>query len=72
MDGQSDKEIPVGPIDYIFFYFNLECPYGTWGEMCTSKCGNCLNGSCDITDGTCYSGCKAGFRDSSHCKEGKI
>lgn len=51
-------------------FFISECPYGSWGDNCESECGSCLNGTCNITDGSCSTGCNQGFKNTSHCTDG--
>lgn len=52
-------------------YF-LGCPSrGHYGENCSIPCPqNCLEGHCDIEEGTCL-GCKTGYKRSK-CNEGKL
>ncbi|KAK6180306.1 hypothetical protein SNE40_012488 [Patella caerulea] len=47
-----------------------DCEAGSYGDNCTSKCGNCADEtSCDIITGTCgLVGCADGFQGPS-CKE---
>ncbi|XP_067666941.1 uncharacterized protein [Haliotis asinina] len=34
------------------------CESGYFGNTCEEKCNDCVNGSCNITDGFCMDGCK--------------
>ena len=51
---------------------NEECFLGTWGLHCAGKCGECLNGACNVVDGRCPGRCKPGYTAASHCKEGTV
>lgn len=54
------------------FLLNEECFPGTWGQDCAGRCGKCLTGDCDIVDGRCSGGCKPGYTEASHCKDGTV
>ena len=51
---------------------NEECTHGTWGLHCAGKCGECSTGTCNVVDGRCSGGCKPGYTEASHCKEGTV
>ena len=51
--------------------FVLECTGNTYGENCSETCGNCLGGEqCNIVNGTCETGCAAGWLGQM-CMTGK-
>ncbi|XP_034318933.2 uncharacterized protein [Magallana gigas] len=57
------------PKDYSTFAFAdicefevYECDIGYFGDNCTEECGHCIDGTlCSSVDGTCTSGCSAGY-----------
>lgn len=53
----------------LFLFLVIECDSGTYGRDCEMNCSsNCLNKTCDVTDGTCAA-CMAG-KKGSNCTEG--
>ncbi|XP_052277989.1 uncharacterized protein LOC127876667 [Dreissena polymorpha] len=48
-------------------YRQEDCMNGTYGPNCESRC-HCLKGPCDTINGTCGSGCQAGWRGAA-CNE---
>ena len=49
-----------------------ECNPGTYGENCKESCGYCKDRqACDITNGTCPTGCQAGY-GGDICKTGEF
>lgn len=56
---------------FLSFYVS-ECHLGNYGMNCTSTCGHCLRISdCSRFDGTCHSGCSAGYYKKS-CQQGGV
>ena len=48
----------------------IECLRGTYGINCSHLCGHCSDiYHCSIADGTCQTGCKAGYK-GPQCQEG--
>ena len=47
------------------------CGNGTYGRGCLSTCGQCQNGTCNVTNGHCLYGCLSGWQ-SPHCIERKF
>ena len=48
-----------------------ECDLGTYGDKCNETCGNCEDLSeCHHGNGTCLTGCKAGYHGTL-CKTRK-
>ena len=53
----------------------LSCFSGFWGkypanEDCSQSCGRCLEETCRVSDGSCYSGCQEGYWGvgcNNHC-----
>lgn len=46
-----------------FFCFILGCPTGFYGVDCSETCGNCRDiGQCDRNNGSCLTGCDAGYK----------
>lgn len=53
-----------------FFFFQIVCENGTYGEECNNTCGQCRDEEyCYHTNGTCPSGCNSGYLDDI-CKTG--
>ena len=50
-------------------YFSA-CSNGTYGGNCNMTCGHCVHDDvCNITDGSCPSGCDVGYQGDT-CHEG--
>ena len=57
-------------ITLLFTSLLIECLKGTYGINCSHLCGHCSDiYHCSIADGTCQTGCKAGYK-GPHCQEG--
>lgn len=43
-------------------FLSTGCENNTYGMDCSKKCSEgCVNGSCDVKDGTCLHGCLDGY-----------
>lgn len=52
----------------VYFVLFLECDKGSYGLECNETCGHCRDvNQCSNIDGTCKTGCAAGFEGGS-CK----
>lgn len=49
--------------------FSLDCPFGFFGEGCSSQCGHCLHQTCHHVTGVCEQGCEPGYQ-APNCTEG--
>lgn len=50
--------------------FSLDCPFGFFGDGCSSQCGHCLHQTtCHHVTGVCEQGCEPGYQAPS-CTEG--
>lgn len=53
-----------------FIHLYLECDVGHYGYNCNETCGHCIDKlQCFHVEGTCLSGCKAGYSGQT-CKKG--
>lgn len=58
-------------ISYITICLSPACQKGTFGNNCSETCGHCRDkDQCSITNGTCLTGCAAGYY-LGFCKERK-
>lgn len=54
------RRLPLLDLVAIFF---LVCGFGTYGKQCSGQCGKCQDpAKCHHADGTCLTGCIAGYR----------
>ncbi|XP_060566285.1 multiple epidermal growth factor-like domains protein 10 [Ruditapes philippinarum] len=55
------------------YVYSNKCPQDKWGELCNSKCGNCMKPPCDKTTGHCIGGCSGPWLPphcTQECKSG--
>ena len=55
-----------------FIMLLIDCIDNRYGKTCNEKCGHCNNNDvCEKSNGSCPSGCFAGYQGTK-CKEGTL